>query len=193
MLTNVRGKFVKQRVLAMPLAHVSLKVVFARTHLRLKASPATTLTPPQVEFQIFFLTPLPFIATLFGACHLLHQLPWVATLLILSSALLSSARLSSACVSMSFVVRAGEQTDALFQLFGWPLSHLGDDKCNGAGVCKGRDLCSGKNIKCVAKSQCHTAGVCQSGTGLCSQIPKPTGTKCNDQNKNTSVYLMIGA
>ena len=71
------------------------------------------------------------------------------------------------------------------------LWHPGDDKCNGAGVCKGRNMCLGNNIKCVAKSQCHTAGVCQSGTGLCSNPPKLDGIKCDDKNANTSVCVCV--
>jgi hypothetical protein len=62
----------------------------------------------------------------------------------------------------------------------------GEDKCNGAGICKGRDLCAGKKIKCTALNQCHTAGVCESGTGKCSNPMKKLNSKCDDKNKNTA-------
>merc|ERR1719476_538503 len=61
----------------------------------------------------------------------------------------------------------------------------GDDKCNGAGICKGRDMCKGSTKKCVAIGPCHHAGICQSGTGLCSNPKKQAGTACDDGNKNT--------
>merc|ERR1711934_733290 len=52
----------------------------------------------------------------------------------------------------------------------------GDDKCNGAGICKGRNLCANKKIKCAAKDSCHVAGTCFSGTGRCTNPVKKAGT-----------------
>ena len=68
-----------------------------------------------------------------------------------------------------------------------PTSNVGDDKCNGAGICKGRNLCANKKIKCAAKDSCHVAGTCFSGTGRCTNPVKKAGTKCDDNNKNTGV------
>jgi len=48
------------------------------------------------------------------------------------------------------------------------------DTCQG-GVCQGDDP-----VVCTASDQCHDAGVCDSGTGLCSDPPKTDGTPCDD-------------
>jgi hypothetical protein len=48
------------------------------------------------------------------------------------------------------------------------------DTCH-VGVCAG-----GMPVICPAPDQCHTAGTCDHGTGLCSNPSKPDGTACND-------------
>eukprot|EP01060_Flectonema_neradi_P017206 TRINITY_DN2404_c0_g2_i4.p1 TRINITY_DN2404_c0_g2~~TRINITY_DN2404_c0_g2_i4.p1 ORF type:complete len:4233 (+),score=730.05 TRINITY_DN2404_c0_g2_i4:38-12736(+) len=52
-----------------------------------------------------------------------------------------------------------------------------NDVCSN-GLCIGVDKCEG--VVCVASDQCHELGVCRSGTGLCSDHPKPFGTPCDD-------------
>jgi hypothetical protein len=54
------------------------------------------------------------------------------------------------------------------------------DTCQG-GVCTG-----GNPVVCTALDQCHVAGTCASGTGLCSNPPKGNGTPCNDGSLCTS-------
>ncbi len=50
------------------------------------------------------------------------------------------------------------------------------DTCQG-GVCVG-----GNPVTCVAQDQCHSAGTCDSSTGLCDDPVKPNGTSCSDGN-----------
>jgi hypothetical protein len=40
-------------------------------------------------------------------------------------------------------------------------------------------------VVCTPSDTCHLAGVCDSGTGLCSNPVAPDGTSCNDQNSTT--------
>jgi cysteine-rich repeat protein len=49
-----------------------------------------------------------------------------------------------------------------------------------AGVCVGADP-----VVCVALDQCHDAGVCDTGTGVCSTPAKADGAACNDSNACT--------
>ena len=58
-----------------------------------------------------------------------------------------------------------------------------DDMCT-AGVCAGTNKCSG--VICTASDQCHTAGVCDTSTGLCAQPLSPNGTPCDDLDSLTS-------
>ncbi len=55
------------------------------------------------------------------------------------------------------------------------------DHCNGSGVCLGSNP-----VTCAAPDQCHDAGTCNSGTGLCSNPQKSNGTACNDGSACTS-------
>jgi hypothetical protein len=48
------------------------------------------------------------------------------------------------------------------------------DRCNGSGAC------TGNPVVCVPQSQCHDAGVCNPGTGICSNPPKSPGAPCDD-------------
>src|SRR5262249_18738706 len=46
--------------------------------------------------------------------------------------------------------------------------------------------CVGSNpVVCTAQDQCHGVGVCDPGTGLCSNPAKADGTACNDGNACT--------
>ncbi len=56
-----------------------------------------------------------------------------------------------------------------------------NDRCNGAGACAGTS-----SVVCVPQSQCHDAGVCNPGTGICSNPPKATGAPCDDDDVCTS-------
>jgi hypothetical protein len=57
------------------------------------------------------------------------------------------------------------------------------DACT-SGVCAGVDHCVG--VTCAAADQCHVAGVCDHGTGECSNPPQEDGTACNDGNANST-------
>eukprot|EP01059_Diplonema_ambulator_P030329 TRINITY_DN5151_c0_g1_i9.p1 TRINITY_DN5151_c0_g1~~TRINITY_DN5151_c0_g1_i9.p1 ORF type:complete len:6713 (+),score=1239.17 TRINITY_DN5151_c0_g1_i9:1796-20140(+) len=57
------------------------------------------------------------------------------------------------------------------------------DKCLG-GECRGVNLCAG--VVCYAASQCHDVGVCDITNGLCTSVPLPDGTACDDQNGQTA-------
>jgi hypothetical protein len=54
------------------------------------------------------------------------------------------------------------------------------DTCQ-AGVCA-----SGSALVCVAADQCHVPGVCNPGSGLCSNPAKPDGSACSDGNACTA-------
>ena len=63
--------------------------------------------------------------------------------------------------------------------------------CNDANSCTQTDscqsgVCTGSNpIVCTAFSQCHVPGVCNPGTGICSNPNAPNGTGCSDANACT--------
>ena len=63
--------------------------------------------------------------------------------------------------------------------------------CNDANLCTQTDscqtgICTGANpIVCSPSDQCHVAGVCNPGTGVCSNPNAPDGNSCNDANPCT--------
>ena len=58
--------------------------------------------------------------------------------------------------------------------------------CNDGDLCTQTDACqagtcTGSNpVTCTAQDQCHVAGTCAPGTGVCSNPPIADGTTCND-------------
>src|SRR2546425_1273194 len=58
--------------------------------------------------------------------------------------------------------------------------------CNDGSACTQSDtcqagVCTGSNpVTCSASDQCHIAGTCDPGTGVCSNPAKTNGTACND-------------
>jgi hypothetical protein len=54
------------------------------------------------------------------------------------------------------------------------------DECDGAGACVGENP-----VICTPLDQCHVAGTCDSGTGLCDDPQLPNGTGCSDGNTCT--------
>jgi cysteine-rich repeat protein len=60
--------------------------------------------------------------------------------------------------------------------------------CNDSNACTQTDQCQagscvGSNpVICTALNACHTVGVCDQATGLCSNPVQPEGTACNDNN-----------
>lgn len=71
--------------------------------------------------------------------------------------------------------RTGECSDV-------PLSGIGcddGDACTtGDGCAEG--VCAGEAVVCVAKDQCHDAGVCDPQSGQCTEPRKPDTTPCDD-------------
>ncbi|MBZ5640777.1 MAG: FG-GAP-like repeat-containing protein, partial [Acidobacteriia bacterium] len=66
-----------------------------------------------------------------------------------------------------------------------------DSACNDGNACTQTDTCQtgvcvGSNpVVCTALDQCHEAGVCDTGTGICSNPDKPNDSACNDGNACT--------
>ena len=64
--------------------------------------------------------------------------------------------------------------------------------CNDGNLCTQTDTCqsgtcTGGNPKtCTASDQCHVAGTCAPGTGVCSNPTAANGTTCNDSNACTT-------
>src|SRR5439155_22767925 len=54
------------------------------------------------------------------------------------------------------------------------------DQSNGSGACVGTNA-----VVCTALDQCHDAGTCDTGTGLCSDPAKDDGTPCDDSDEST--------
>ncbi|MFO0755661.1 MAG: MYXO-CTERM sorting domain-containing protein [Byssovorax sp.] len=63
--------------------------------------------------------------------------------------------------------------------------------CNDGNACTQTDTCQngqcvgGNLIACQPIDNCHVAGVCNPGTGQCSNPPKQDGSACNDNNPCT--------
>jgi len=72
--------------------------------------------------------------------------------------------------------------------------------CNDSNLCTQTDTCQagtcvGGNPKtCPAQDQCHAAGTCNPGNGVCSSPAKPDGAACNDgQTCTQSETCLAGA
>jgi hypothetical protein len=63
--------------------------------------------------------------------------------------------------------------------------------CTDANACTQTDaclagVCNGSNpVVCSASDQCHDAGTCDTGSGVCSDPPKADGSPCTDANACT--------
>jgi hypothetical protein len=63
--------------------------------------------------------------------------------------------------------------------------------CNDGDACTTVDACvagvctGGVPVTCTALDQCHIAGICNAGTGVCTNPPKTDGSGCNDGNPCT--------
>ena len=70
--------------------------------------------------------------------------------------------------------------------------------CNDGNACTQTDscqagVCTGSNpVVCTASDQCHVAGTCDTGTGLCSNPNAANGTTCSDGNPCTSGDSCVG-
>jgi hypothetical protein len=64
--------------------------------------------------------------------------------------------------------------------------------CTTGEVCVGGSCQLGIGVACSASDPCHLAGICDPGTGLCSNPIAPNGTACNDGNPCTVGDVCVG-
>lgn len=71
----------------------------------------------------------------------------------------------------------------------WAQGCLADGQlCDDGNACTQTDTCQAgvcvgaTPVVCAAQDQCHTAGLCDPGTGACSQPAKGDGSACDDGN-----------
>jgi uncharacterized repeat protein (TIGR01451 family) len=58
--------------------------------------------------------------------------------------------------------------------------------CTTGDICGGGTCLGGAPVVCTPLDQCHDAGVCDPGSGTCSNPAKPDGTVCDDGNPTTT-------
>lgn len=68
--------------------------------------------------------------------------------------------------------------------------------CDDGNACTVGDacfngVCVGNPITCTPIDQCHAAGTCNPGTGVCSNPVRPDGTACNDGNACTQTDFCV--
>jgi uncharacterized repeat protein (TIGR03803 family) len=61
------------------------------------------------------------------------------------------------------------------------------DGCTQNDTCQAGTCVGGSAVTCAALDQCHEAGVCDPGTGACSNPSKPAGTACDDGDACTQI------
>ena len=66
------------------------------------------------------------------------------------------------------------------------------DACTQTDQCTGGACVGGNPVVCTALDQCHDVGTCDTGTGLCSNPPKPDSTGCDDGNACTLADACTG-
>ena len=66
------------------------------------------------------------------------------------------------------------------------------DACTQTDTCQGGVCTGGNPVVCTALDQCHDAGTCDTGTGLCSNPPKTDGTGCTDGDACTQTDTCQG-
>ncbi|MBK8255370.1 MAG: VCBS repeat-containing protein [Polyangiaceae bacterium] len=57
--------------------------------------------------------------------------------------------------------------------------------CTQTDTCQNGNCVAGTAVVCTASDICHLAGVCDPGTGTCSNPAKPNGSACTDNNACT--------
>jgi hypothetical protein len=62
--------------------------------------------------------------------------------------------------------------------------HGGEPSCVNCGSCVA--------VVCTASDQCHAAGACDPGTGMCSNPLEPDGATCDDGDAGTSSEVCTG-
>jgi hypothetical protein len=64
--------------------------------------------------------------------------------------------------------------------------------CTSGEVCVNGSCQLGVGVSCSPSDQCHVAGVCNPGTGVCSNPAAPNGTACSDGNPCTVGDVCVG-
>ena len=64
--------------------------------------------------------------------------------------------------------------------------------CTTGEVCVAGTCQLGVGVACTPSDQCHLAGICDPGTGLCSNPTAPNGTTCSDGNPCTLGDRCVG-
>ncbi len=57
--------------------------------------------------------------------------------------------------------------------------------CTTGDACQNGACISGSPVLCLPLDQCHNAGTCDMGTGVCSNPAKADNTMCNDNDSCT--------
>ncbi|WP_437669506.1 FG-GAP repeat protein [Sorangium sp. So ce131] len=60
------------------------------------------------------------------------------------------------------------------------------DACTTSEVCRAGTCTGESSVVCTPRDACHDAGVCDPATGLCSNLPRPDGTPCDDADACTT-------
>lgn len=86
-------------------------------------------------------------------------------------------------------------TDTYDQVLGCQHTAVSCDDANACTIdsCNAATGCAHAGVVCGALDQCHDAGACDSGSGICSNPPKPDGTACDDGNACTADTCLAGA
>ncbi len=66
------------------------------------------------------------------------------------------------------------------------------NRCTQTDTCQAGTCIGANPVVCVAQDQCHVAGVCDSATGVCSNLAKADGTACDDASLCTATDLCMG-
>jgi len=67
-----------------------------------------------------------------------------------------------------------------------------DDSCTQTDTCHA-GVCGGTAVVCTASDQCHVAGVCDPGTGMCSNPAAVDGTSCDGGDACAADSCLAGA
>src|SRR5262249_8168293 len=63
------------------------------------------------------------------------------------------------------------------------------DACSRSDTCESGMCVGSDRVMCAASDQCHTGGVCDPSTGVCTNPSLPDGASCNDGNSCTQADI----
>lgn len=110
-----------------------------------------------------------------------------------SNGLPTITRLSGATINPNRTRLSTGDIGAVTTLYGCRSGASCDDgnPCTDNDRCQG-STCQGSPVICSASDQCHTAGVCNPSTGVCTQPLAADYTPCEDENLCTQADHCIG-